>query len=109
MTKRIMTAFGIGAALTLLLVGLFVAETEIVPNPPPPLRYFGYVLFWPVTACTYLVGPGPNIGTPEKSIHEGTPVQLFAIALGMAVTWVFYSGLVFFLFWFRQRRRISDL
>jgi hypothetical protein len=109
MTKRIVTAFGIGAALTLLLVGLFVAETETVQNPPAFLRYFGYVLFWPVTACTYLVGPGPNIGTPEKPIHEGTLVQLFAIAVGIALTWVFYSGLAFFIFWLRQRRRINGL
>jgi hypothetical protein len=105
MTKRIVTAFSIGAALTLLLVGLFVAETETVQNPPAPLRYSGYVLFWPVTAITYLVGPGPNIGTPEKPIQEGTPVQLFAIAVGVAtirVLFSLFSG-------FDRRRRIGDL
>lgn len=28
------------------------------------------VILWPIAVCLYLVGPGPNIGTAEKPLHE---------------------------------------
>src|SRR5207244_10132335 len=61
------------------------------------------VVFWPVNFCVWLSGPGVNIGTPEKTFYEGTPLQFTAADAGMCLTWLFYSTLVCILYWFRRR------
>jgi hypothetical protein len=65
----------------------------------------GKVLFWPVAVCVHLSGPGASLGgSPER--FEATPVQIVAAILGIGLTWVFYSSLVFLIVWLRSRRRL---
>ena len=101
--KWIAISLGVGALLTLALIGVFAAALETMPNPSPALVHASYVAFWPAVGLVYLTGPGPNIGTPEKPIHEGTPVQLLAGVIGIGFTWIFYASLVFLIFWLRKR------
>ena len=63
------------------------------------------IFFWPVAICLRLSGPGVNIGTPEKPLCEGTPLQLFASDVGVGVSWIFYVSLVFLFIWIRRRHR----
>jgi hypothetical protein len=97
MKKWIPISLGVGALLTVVLIGVFVAASETIPHPPAALVDATNVAFWPVATLVNLSGPGPNIGTQEKPIHEVTPVQVFAIAIGITLTWIFYSSLVFLL------------
>jgi hypothetical protein len=97
-------SLGVGALVTLALIGGVVAASETLPDPPTALVNATYAELWPVAALVYLSGPGPNIGTPEKPIHEGTPVQLFAAVIGIGFTWAFYTSLMFLIFWLRRRR-----
>ena len=63
------------------------------------------IVFWPIAVCVYLSGHGAPIGPPEKHMYEATPVQVLAALIGIALSWIFYSSLVFFVVWFRKRRR----
>src|SRR2546427_7100036 len=62
------------------------------------------MLFWPVAALLYLVGPGPTLGPPENHMHEWTPVHEIEVAVGIGLSWTFYSSLVFLIAWVRHRR-----
>ena len=53
------------------------------------------VILWPVSVCLHLVGPGPNIGTAEKPLHEWTPVEDFAVVVGIDLSWALYSSIAF--------------
>jgi len=64
------------------------------------------VVLWPIAVCLYLSGPGPNIGSAGKYLHEWTPVQDFAVAAGIGLSWLFYSSIVFLLIWLQQKRRM---
>jgi hypothetical protein len=63
------------------------------------------IVFWPIAVCVYLSGHGAPIGPPEKHLYEATPVQVIAAFLGIALSWFFYSSLVFLIIWVRKRRR----
>lgn len=90
----------------LIAVALFFSDTlfDAVADVPGPLGAVANVVLWPVAACVYLSGPGPNIGTPEKPLHEWTPVQDFAVVIGIGLSWVFYSSVVFLTIWIHQKR-----
>ena len=64
------------------------------------------IVLWPIAVCLYLSGPGPNIGSAEKHLHEWTPVQDFAVVAGISLSWAFYSSMVFLLIWLQHRRRM---
>jgi membrane associated rhomboid family serine protease len=86
-----------------LVCGFLVAAALIaVVDLFDPPEIITNVLLWPVAACVYLVGPGPNIGPPEKHMHEGTPVHVLAAMVGYLLSWIFYSILVFFFVWSRR-------
>ena len=56
------------------------------------------VALWPVVVCGKLSvhhGLPSNLGTLEKPLYEGTPVFFFAFLVGLGLTWVFYSTVVF--------------
>jgi hypothetical protein len=91
----------------LIAVALFFSDTlfDAVADVPGPLGAVANVVFWPVAAWVHLSGPGPNIGTPEKPFHEWTPVQDFAVVIGIGLSWVFYSSVVFFTIWIHHKRR----
>jgi hypothetical protein len=74
---------------------------------PGSLRAVAKVVLWPIAVCLYLSGPGPNIGSAEKHLHEWTPVQGFAVAAGISLSWAFYSSIVFLLIWVRHKRHVS--
>jgi len=61
-------------------------------------------IFWPVSTVLYLVGPGPLLGPPEKHRYEWTPVHDIALAVGIGLSWTFYSSLVFLVAWRRGNR-----
>jgi hypothetical protein len=73
---------------------------------PRSLEAVAKVLLWPIAVCLYLSGPGPNIGSAGKHLHEWTPVQDFAVVAGIGLSWVFYSSIVFLLIWLQQKRRM---
>ena len=82
MKKRIFLALLIGLVLTAGLLGLsFVADDA-------GLDSLASVLLWPNTLLQSLAPLG-NIGTPERPIYEGTPLNFLAffasVPLGFAV------------------------
>jgi hypothetical protein len=84
-----------------IAVALFFSDTlfDAVADVPGPLGAVANVVMWPVAACLYLSGTDPNIGIPEKHLHEWTPVQDFAVVIGIGLSWVFYSSVVFLIIW----------
>ena len=96
----------VGGVLIAVVFVFVSAETPIGVGVgvPGPLEAVAKELLWPIAVCLYLSGPGPNIGSPEKHLHEWTPVQDFAVITGIALSWVFYSSVVFLLIWLQQRR-----
>ena len=65
------------------------------------------VVLWPIAVCLYLSGPGPSIGPAEKHLHEWTPVQDFAVLVGVGLSWTFYSSIVFLGIRLRHKRRLA--
>jgi hypothetical protein len=59
----------------------------------------GRSLIWPVVLLSSWAGRGPNIGTSEQPVYEGTPVHLVAAAVGLALCWVFYVLLARAVLW----------
>ena len=96
--KWLMISLGGGLLITvflLLLTADMFIDTIVVGYGQ--LGAITKMLFWPVAAVLYLVGPGPNIGPPEMHGHEGTPVHILAIALGIGLSLVFYVCLLFYI------------
>jgi len=95
----------------LVTAALFILPDSFVAiaggQPHPVFDTIVQALFWPVALCVYLSGPGPDIGPPGKHMHEGTPVQIFAALMGIGLSCTFYSSLIFFILWFRGKRRLS--
>ena len=104
-TKWISVSLGGGLLIT---VGLLLLSADmfidIIVVGYGQLGAITKMLLWPVSAVLYLVGPGPNLGPPEKHMHEWTPVQDVAVAVGIGLSWTFYSSLVFLIAWLRYRR-----
>jgi hypothetical protein len=91
----------ITVALLLLKTDLFI---DIIVVGYGQLGAITKMTLWPVSAVLHLVGPGPNLGPPEKHMHEWTPVQDVAVAVEIGLSWTFYSSVVFLIVWIRQRR-----
>jgi hypothetical protein len=100
--KQLIISIGGGTFIIVLLYLLDVAG--FVLSPPNAVAK---VLLWPVTVCLYLVGPGPRIGLPDKNFHEWTPVHSLGLMVGVGLSWVFYTGLVFAFMKFRSRQNAS--
>jgi hypothetical protein len=96
------------AGSLLIAVVLFFSDTLFVAvaDVPAPLGAVANAVLWPVAVCVHLSGPGPRTGTPQKPFHEWTPVQDFAVVIGIGLSWFFYSSFVFLLIWLRQKRRL---
>jgi hypothetical protein len=105
MKKWMILSFGGGAlvtvAITVVLVVFADVLMKIAVDIPGPLEAVAKMVFWPATAILHLVGPGPNMGVPQKNLDEWKPIQYFAVAAGAGVSWAFYSSLVFLIFWLR--------
>jgi len=89
-----------------IAISSFLTLGDLMPPDPPDWVPDSVleVVFWPVFVCVSLSGPGVNIGTPEKPFYEGTPLQFIAGDVGMDLTWLFYSSLVFLVYWIRRRQ-----
>ena len=103
--KWIIISLGGGLLITVFLLRLtadMFIDTIVVGYGQ--LGAITKMLLWPVSAVLYLVGPGPNLGPPEKHMHKWTPFQNVAVAVGIGLSWTFYSSLVFLIGWLRHRR-----
>jgi hypothetical protein len=90
------------AALSMLPERLVDAPED---KPHPALDKTLEIILWPIAACVYLSGHGAPIGPPEKQTYEATPVQVIAAFVGIGLSWVFYSSLLFLVLWGRRHRR----
>src|SRR5215813_5877787 len=89
MTKWATVAIG-GSLLVAAGLLIFPAALDIsVPARFDPLVA---VIFWPVLLCEHLVGAGPQLGPSGRQMMEGTPVHAFAAAVGVGVSWMFWSS-----------------
>ncbi len=84
--------------LAALLLGTVATPAAVILAVPAP-RPLDAVLAWPLVLLDSWVGPGPNIGTAEEPIYEGTPVHLVALLVGIALTWLFYVLLARLAIW----------
>jgi len=100
----------VGGGLILSAVFIFAPDSwtdpllNLMDTSDPVAVEALQVVFWPVSVCVHLSGPGAPIGPPEKHMYEGTPVQMVAALLGIALSWTFYSSLVFLVLWWRKER-----
>jgi len=99
--QSLLIAAGSGALITTALAALdFLVHLF-------RLRWVDSLLnlsLWPIWVCERLVGPGPRLGGG----HEGTPVQVLAAFIGIALAWCFYSVLFLFILEMRKRNRSSS-
>jgi hypothetical protein len=103
--KWLLVSVGGGALLTCALFALPDGLIDSPANKPHPIvDKVVEAIFWPMAVCVYLSGPGVLIGSPEKQMYEGTPIQVIAALVGISFSWVFYSSLVFLIIWIRKRR-----
>lgn len=105
-TKWLIVSFGGSVAVT---VALLVFPGLLFDDAPSYLVYPLLVICWPVIVCELLVGPGPSIGPPGAQMHEGTPVHILAAVIGVALSWMFWSSLVFFIKGIRVHRQNHNL
>ena len=105
-TQWLIVSVGGGA---LAAAAFLVFPTVLSPSFPPSLDQIIRVIFWPVVLCEHVVGSGPSIGPPERHLHEGTPIQLLAAVVGINISWMFWSSLVFLVLRMRTKRRNRGL
>jgi hypothetical protein len=102
--KWLLVSVGGGVVLTVVLSTLPDRLVDALEDKPHPMVDKGVeVVFWPIALCVARSDHGVPIGPPEKHMYEGTPVQVIAAFVGIGLSWVFYSSLIFLL-WVRRRR-----
>jgi hypothetical protein len=101
-TKWWIVSFGGSVAVA---VALLMFPVLLFNEAPPYVEFLLLVICWPVIVCELLVGPGPSIGPPGANMHEGTPLHILAAVVGIALSWMFWSSLVFFVKRIRARRQ----
>ena len=99
MSRRTVVAMSIG-----LTLGFLVASSAVVADWRE--SRIGHVVFWPAYLITSAFPPpcfdrGPKL----PPFCEGTPVQLFAVLMGLILTFVFYSALGAALSWVSLRQK----
>jgi hypothetical protein len=78
------------------LAGAVLFFVAVAFSPSPLLDIIMKVFFWPVSLCVGLVPPEAGLaGPPNRHWREGTPIHLLAALVGLAITWIFWSGVVF--------------
>jgi hypothetical protein len=89
---RILFAIIIGLAVTAATAAVaFAMSSESVRE----------VMFWPNTLLQHLV-PAPNIGTPERPLYEGTPLNFLAFLASFPFAVIVYSLIAYV---FLRRRK----
>jgi hypothetical protein len=87
-----------------LLLGTVATPAAVILAVPAP-RPLDAILAWPLVVMDRWVGPG--IITTQESIHEGIPLRLAALAIGIVLTWVHYIVLARLVVW-RMTARETD-
>jgi hypothetical protein len=95
---RFLAALGIGVLLTATLEGAAYCAFEI------NAKTLARVLSWPNTVLQSLI-PCLNIGTLERPVCEGTPLNLFAFIVSIPLGVATYSAIAYFLL---QRRAAAS-
>jgi hypothetical protein len=101
-TKWWIVSFGGSVAVA---VALLMFPALLFDQAPPYLGFLLLVICWPVIVCEFIVDPGPSIGPPGEHMQEGTPVHILAAVFGIALSWMFWSSLVFFIKRIRAHRQ----
>jgi hypothetical protein len=83
--SRILVAIVIGVFVTVVTAAIASAlSSESAPE----------VLFWPNTILQRLV-PASNIGTPDRSLYEGTPLNFLAFFVSFPFAVVVYDAVAY--------------
>jgi hypothetical protein len=93
--------------LSAVLLGTLATPAAVIMAVPAP-RPLDAVFAWPLVLLDIWVGSGPNIGTPQKPVVEGTPVHLVALIVGIALTWLYYVLLARVVVWRLAGRCAQD-
>ena len=93
--KRTFLASVAGIAITAVALIAFIEFRE---NP------VSLIVLWPWPLLARFV-PHGNIGTAEHPVYEGSPLDLLAALIGLAVSALFYGGLVYAILSWRARPR----
>ena len=97
--RRIFLALAIGSACT--AAGAAIAYLAVGVGAMPVAR----AIFWQATLLQSLM-PHPNIGTVERPMYEGTPLDYLAYLAGFPVGIIVYSVLAY-LFLSRRSRNVA--
>jgi hypothetical protein len=81
-----------------LLFGTVATPAGIILGWLAP-RPLDAVVALPLVLLDIWVGPGPTVGTPEERIYEATLLRLFALVLGIVLTWLFYVLMARLVLW----------
>ena len=87
------------------LLGTVATPAAVIIAVPAP-RPLDAILAWPLVVMDRWVGPG-SLSTTQESIHEGIPVRLAALVIGIVLTWVHYIVLARLVVW-RVTAREAD-
>lgn len=77
--KWLIVSIGGGLLITVSLFFSDTAESFVGPDVPRPIERIGTVVFWPVSVCMYLSGPGPTIRTSRETLARGNPCSIFCL------------------------------
>ena len=86
--RKILVALAIVAVLTLALLGLAVAADSA------GLARIADALFWQNSLLQHFA-PLHNIGTPERPIYVGTPINFLAFLASIPLSIVIYSAVAY--------------
>jgi hypothetical protein len=93
--------------LSAVLLGTLATPAAVIIAVPSP-RPLDAVFALPLVLLDIWVAAGPNIGTSQKPVLEGTPVHLMALIIGIALTWLFYVLLARVVIWRLAGRRAQS-
>ncbi len=86
--KGVMASIFIGSAITSVFVWLAFKFNN---------TKLGAILLWPVPLIVNAI-PGLNVGTHENPVYEATPLHFLGFIVGVGVSAVFYSVIVYYAF-----------
>lgn len=80
------------------LLGTAATPAAVIIAVPAPCPV-DVVFAWPLVLIDSWIRPGPNQGTAEHPIYEGTPLLLFGLLVGIVLTWGHYVLLARLILW----------
>jgi hypothetical protein len=95
--RRIILSIFVGIVFTLTVFGCAVAE--LIP------KSVARVVLWPAFLFVYVAGAGPNIGTPERPVYEGTILDVYILVMCLGLTILFYASVSFLILKLNEQRQ----